>query len=321
METFYHDIKEHMSPSAMAQWMHQRSAFIRSYFEGERTPETAAMRGGTAIHRLIEGGMFPAKHIFDLHEEEIRVPVPGSGFFFMGKPDSRDEKATKGVARFVDYKSGKANDWKAKLPIDIKMKATAWLVWQATGCPEKVVGSIEFIQTTWDPEAKEVVPLEGVESDIIECTYLAQDLEAFTKVIIKTMGDVNDFFERWKNASGEFVSDEDTQLYEGLAAKKEAIEAEIEEVKERIMGQMEFGGVLNHKTAAGTFYITEKKEYSYPDELIVRHGDEEHTLKEVEEIAASAKAAKKNFELTSEPISTATTIGFRKASKKKGAAQ
>jgi hypothetical protein len=41
----------------------QRSAFVRSYFEGEKTPETASMRTGTKVHRMIEMGLIPAKSL------------------------------------------------------------------------------------------------------------------------------------------------------------------------------------------------------------------------------------------------------------------
>ena len=147
---FYHDKKEHMSPSALDQWFRQRSAFVGSYFEEKDRVDTKAMQAGRQIHRLIEGGMIPAKCSYAINEQEIKVRVPGTDFYFMGIPDSRTESKDGNESMFVDYKSGKANEWKEKLPTDIKMKATAWLVWQEGGESAEVVkGAIEFIQTTW----------------------------------------------------------------------------------------------------------------------------------------------------------------------------
>jgi hypothetical protein len=61
---FYHELKEHMSPSALDQWKRQRSAFVGTYFEKKDKVETKAMTAGKQIHRLIEGGMLKAKKIF-----------------------------------------------------------------------------------------------------------------------------------------------------------------------------------------------------------------------------------------------------------------
>jgi len=314
---FYNDVKGYMSPSALAQWKQTRAGFVKSYFEGERSPETAAMKGGTTIHKLIELEMLPAKHVFGVNEEEIKVQVPGTGFYFLGRPDSREAKAKKGVVRFVDYKSGKANDWEKKLPTDIKMRATAWLVWMVTGQPDTVVGSIEFIQTTWDPDAKEVIPLEGEESKIIEHIYRYEDLEEFTHIIIKTMGEVNDFYEKWLNASGDFMQEEDTAEYIALQNKIDKLVEKQDEVKERIMMQMEFGGLFNHKMDAGTFYITERKQYSIPESLTVKVGRKKYTLKDISEINTAAKVAESNYKLGSDPVSTSTSLGFRKTKPKK----
>lgn len=319
---FYHEKKEHMSPSAMATWFTSKANFVKSYFEGEKGPTTKAMEGGTVIHRLIEAGLIPAKHVYAMAEPELKFPVPGSDYFFMGRPDSCDEVAKDDAARFVDYKSGKANDWVKKLPTDLKMKATAWLVWMQTGKPSKVFGAVEFIATTWDPETRSVVPIEGIPTEEILITYQAEDLEAFTGVIVKTMDEVNAFYEKWGDSTSEFVSEEDVDRYIALEEKREAIVAEQDEIKERLQGQMEFGGILNHKDPRGTFYLTEKATYSYPKDLSFEVVDpatseaEMISLEKAGMVDAAAKAAKKNYELVSEPVSTSTSIGFRKPTKR-----
>lgn len=321
---FYHEKKAHMSPSAFDNWHRNRAAFVGSYFEEKAKVDTAAMRGGREIHRLIEGGFLEAKHVYDGAEDELKVQVPGSDFHFLGMPDSYTTKAKRNQAAFVDYKSGKANEWKEKLPTDLKMKATAWLVWIVTGQPGKVLGAIEYFATTWDPEQKKVVPISDRESEIIDIVYTAEELQAFTGVIIRTMEEVNAAYEKWLNQE-DLVSREDLDRYEELAAQVEPIELEMDEIKERIKTQMEFGGKLTHKASFGTFSIRENKTYAYPPELpVITEKEvnglpvvEEYTLEETEEIGAAAKTAMKNFELISEPVTRSTSISFRAAKEKK----
>lgn len=310
-----------MSPSALDQWFRQRSAFVGSYFEEKDRVDTKAMQAGRQIHRLIEGGMIPAKCSYAINEQEIKVKVPGTDFYFMGIPDSRTESKDGEESMFVDYKSGKANEWKEKLPTDIKMKATAWLVWQEGGESAEVVkGAIEFIQTTWDPEAKAVVPLEGKETEVIDIEYTAEELKQFTTVIAKAMHEVNEVYEKWKENSDAFVNLEDVNRYEILHAQKEALEAEMSEIKERIGSQMEFGGLLNFKSELGTFYVTERETYSYPGNLKINYRDYGLVLDDAEEIASATKAAMKNYELITEPVSVSSSVGFRpkKPAKKNG---
>lgn len=309
--SFYHDEKEYMSPSAISQWMNGRSQFIRTYFAGEKSPTTSAMRGGTEIHALIEAGLIKARHVYAYSEIEVKVQVPGTEFWFLGRPDSHSKKTTldgKKVAYFVDYKSGKANGWDEKLPTDIKMRATAWLVWMAAGQPDLVYGYIEFIQTTWDPEQKKVVPLEGKETEVTGITYTADEMEAFSKVIANTMRDVNDYYEKWKLSTGEFVNPSDVARYAQVKNEIAIKEEELNDIAERILIQMEFGGEEQHKTPLGTFYITEKSVYEYPADLAVTPT---MTLDAVDQLTAVAKAAKKNYELSNEPKEVKRSIGFR----------
>lgn len=313
---FYHDIKEHMSPSAMDQWLNGRSSFIRSYFAQEKGPETKAMTAGTQIHALVEAGVIKAKHVYGHNEEKIKIQVPGTEFYFLGVPDSYGDvvKIAGGYVAFVDYKSGKANNWKEKLPTDIKMKATAWLVWMQSGCPAEVQGHIEYIQTTWDPNTKTVVPVDDKETEVISITYTGAELEAFTKVIAREMHAVNEEYEKWLQSTGDFVKASDVEAYVSLRNEIEAKEAELEEIAERIKDQMEFGGEENHKTPVGTFFIRETSTYAYPPDLtFLVDGSEEYTLEKADRVGSGLKAAKKNFELANEPVSTSRSISFRAA--------
>lgn len=310
--SFYHDIKPHMSPSALANWLNSRGAFVKSYFQQEEFKETKAMQGGTTIHALIEAGLIKAKCAYDIGEVPVTAGV-GRGFYFMGIPDSRQALTPEldGVVNFVDYKSGKANAWADKLPTDIKMKATAWLVWKVTGTPRIVRGHVEFIQTTWDPETKQVIPLEGFDHEVVSIDYTYDELEAFTNVILRAMDDVNEFYEKWLKSTGDFVNSGDVEAFIELREKIEKESAELDELAQRILSQMEFGGEENHKTPIGTFYITTRKTYKYPPNLAFKVDDQVITLKEADKYIAGARAAKSNYELANEPESMTRSISFR----------
>lgn len=313
--TFYHDVKEHMSPSALSQWLGGRGQFVRSYFAGEKGPETKAMTAGTEIHALVEAGIIKAQHVYFNAEKELKVEVPGTEFHFLGRPDSFELQGA--VAKFVDYKSGKANGWDEKLPTDIKMRATAWLVWRATGEPLMVHGFVEFIQTTWDPEQRKVVPVDGKETEVASIVYTADEMESFTKVIIRNMEAVNEFYEKWKESSGEFVSNADVMRSVELRRSIAEQEAELDEVEDRILSQMEFGGTENHKTPYGTYFIKTSKTYEYPKELhFLLDGNEPFTLEKAERVASGVKAAKSNFELANDPKEVKRSVTFRAAKEK-----
>jgi len=103
---FYHEVKEHMSPSAHDTWHRSKSSFIQSYFELKKGPETAAMKFGTQVHALIEHGMLKVKKQFDQNEMGLRHEA-GNGLYYFGKPDSFQSKPVKNTVEFVDYKTGK----------------------------------------------------------------------------------------------------------------------------------------------------------------------------------------------------------------------
>ena len=313
---FYNDIKGYMSPSALSQWRHGRGQFIRTYFAQEDHIETAAMRTGTEIHALIEAGIIKAKHDFANGEQELIVDVPGTNFRFLGRPDSFEAQPTRKSAAFVDYKTGKDNGWEDKLPTDLKMRATAWLVWMHTGRPEEVIGHIEFFQTTWDAGLKKLVPIDGKESEVVSIVYTYEELDIFTGVIKQAMEEVNEYYEKWKESTGEFVSTEDVERSVEIRNTLNELEKELEEVEDRILAQMEFGGELNHKTPYGTYFLANKKTFEYPKELrFLLDGKEEFTLEKAERVAAGVKAAKTNYELVNEPKEVKTSISFRAAKK------
>ena len=314
---FYSDVKEHCSPSALDNWLNSKASFIKNYFAGEKGPETKAMTAGTQIHALVEAGVFKAQKVFDRNEHKLLINV-NEMFKFLGVPDSYTSKTMEdenagSYAEFVDYKSGKSNGWVEKLPTDIKMKATAWLVWKDTGCPDMVFGHIEYIQTMYDPETRTVVPVEGKETEVISITYTREELEAFTKVIEREMSAVNEEYERWKSSTGEFVNQQDVERYVALRNEIEQKEVELEEIGNRIQQQMEFGGEEHHKTSFGTFSMKCTKTYEYPMTLKINYLDMGLMLDDADQIAAAAKAAKKNFELVNDPVSTTRKVQFRPA--------
>ncbi len=309
---FYHDQKEHASPSALDQWLRSRAAFIQSYFEGKKGPETAAMKFGTQVHALIEHGLLKVKKHFDQNEQGLRYEA-GQGLYVFGKPDSYQSKPVKNTVEFVDYKTGKASEWAKKLPTDIKMKVTAWLVWQATGCPAAVIGHIEFLQTTWNEE-KQSLELLSEETEITSITYHKADLEAFTEVIIRTMGDINTFYETWKDRTTDYVDQADCERLAELTKKADEIDEEIKSLKASITSQMEFGGLTSHKIEGiGTISISTKATYSIPNDLPFQVGKKKYTLEDFAAIEMASKAAVKNYQLVSEPVSTTTSTSFRAA--------
>lgn len=302
-----------MSPSAMAQYYTSKGQFTRSYFAMEKGPETAAMKGGTAIHALVEAGIIKAQHVYQNSEKELKIQVPGTEFYCMGRPDDYGTGSNLTPFCFVDYKSGKANGWEEKLPTDVKMRMTAWLVWMKLGQPSQTHGFIEFIQTTWDPEQKKVVPIDDKETEIVSIVYSAKELDEFTKVIANTMRSINELYEKWKQSTGEFVNNQDIERYVELKKKMVEIEAEADEVGDRILAQMEFGGEENHKTKFGTFFIRETKTYDIPKNLSFKVGtDQEYTLEQADVIISAAKAAESNYKLANEPSSSPSRkVNFR----------
>ena len=102
---FYHDIKEHASPSSLEQFLRQRSAFIKNYFEGKKMPETPQMKFGIQVHALIEHGILKVQKQWDINEATLTHEA-APGLKVLGKPDSYRSKVVKNTAEFVDYKTG-----------------------------------------------------------------------------------------------------------------------------------------------------------------------------------------------------------------------
>lgn len=320
MANFYPEVKQHISPSAIQTWYKARSGFIRSYFKNIKTPETFAMRDGKKIHALIEGGFLLAQKWFANREKTLTIMLD-SGVNVLGIPDSYQTEPTDGVLEYVDYKTGKEDNWNAEeLVADLKMKATAWLVYktaQLNGHEVKVVkGYIEFFQVKWDAEARENVPVsEGTE--LYGVSYTAEELEDFTAIIVKTVNDVNTEYQQFLLGTEDFVEAYDKARYAELEEEKIKIEAEQSAIKERIAEQMTFGLQKTLETEFGTFYFTEKKKYEYPPTLKIGYLDMGLVLEDAEKIASALSASKKNYELEAEPISVTRSLAFRSKTKKK----
>lgn len=311
--SFYPDVKDGLSPSAIAQWFNSRGSFVKSYFVGERGPTTKAMKGGTEIHALIEAGIIKAKHVYKNAEVGIDIEL-APGRVFRGRPDSFEGGPRS--AWFVDYKSGKANEWAEKLPTDIKMRATAWLVWKEAGEPGRVEGFIEFIQTTWDPELKKVVPIDDKETEVVSITYSDAEMKSFTQVILKAMDEIDTFYEVWKKSTGDFVNKQDVMLYAETKQQIDDLKMRLDDIAERIETQMEFGGEETHKTNVGTFFFKTTETYEYPPELEFSVNDEDYTLEKADKIDAAARAAMTNYRLINEPKTTKRSVNFRAKTEK-----
>lgn len=316
---FYNDVKKHISPSALATWHGSRSSFIKSYFKGEKFEGNTATRAGTKIHGLIEGGFIKAEKVFGNSEQELVSGFRYTGVNVLGKPD--DYGISGDVGLFVDYKTGGDNEWnKQELANDLKMKTTAWLVWDKLNRPEGgVIGYIEWFGMKWDDTAKELVPTNE-DHAIFHHKYSAQELLAFEDVIGKTIDDVNSAYEKFSQGENLLVSEDLWKEYAELDAKKKQIEAsELEpletrmsEIKQSISDTLEFGGSLNLETPIGTFYFKETKKFEYPDDLEFQtESGNIMTLALGEEVSLAMSAAKKNYELSNEPYDIKRSLQFK----------
>lgn len=318
---FYPNLKEYISPSALATWFNSKPSFIESYFKGVKMPETSAMKAGNKIHALIEGGFYDPQKRYDLNEKELSHMVADTGVKSFGKPDSFG-LVSDGHAEFVDYKTGREVSWsRDELKNDVKMKQTAWLVWKETGMPDKVTGYIEWIGTEWN--GTEVVPSID-EYMLVKCDYTAQELNEWENVIIKAIGDINEAYEKFVNSSELFIDEDLCKQYAKLNAEiKEIEEKQIEilkvqreELGEQIATQLAMSDAENHKTEYGSFFWKVSKKYAYPDDLEFQTNTGVYSLALGEEIVAGVKACKKGYEKFSKPVEEKKSLQFR-ASKKK----
>lgn len=318
---FYPDKRKHLSPSSIASWHNAKSSFIKSYFVGEERKETASIRTGKQIHALIEAGIINVHKKYGTVEQPIEVPL-GKGLSVYGIPDSAMDTVEDGETHFVDYKSGKQNGWNdATLANDIKMKVTAWLVFQnvfiKTGeYPKKVIGFIEYIPTQYNYESREVEPTGEDSSVVATREYLEKELQEFTAFINNTVDEVNEGYEQWKGSTADFISQDDVLEYAENERKIAEIQEQQKAIKERIEAQMDIGKTESYTFPLGTFYFTTRKTYKYPSELKVNYNDMGLTLEDVEAIQTATSVAKKNFEQEHEPASVSRSLGFRSSKKK-----
>lgn len=310
---FYPEVKKHISPSALALWKRGKSAFMKSYFDGEKFKGSSATRGGNIIHKLIEEGFILVNCKYGENEKEIRVTFSeDTGFEVFGKPDSHgiDEL---GKAMFVDYKSGKESVWTDDiLAGDIKMKITAWLVWKDLGEPDTVKGFIEYVPTVYIHETKETA-WSGEPTEVVaEYTYTLEDMKQVELLIEQVVSEVNAEYLKWAGATSTFVNNEDIMQYAELQKQiNELLELQ-KPIKERIKEQMSLGGIKSYKDdMLGTFSLSVKKSYNIPESLTFQVEETQYTLKEGEKIAGAMKVSVDNYKLTAEPSSTSESIGFR----------
>lgn len=313
---FYPQLKPHISPSALQAWHNNRSTFVRSYFMGIKSPETSAMKFGTTLHKLIEMGMYPAKTVFSRNEHELVVDLK-DGILALGKPDSYDVLPVGGCVSVVDYKTGKEDTWSnGKIALDLKCKMTAWLVLKQARKegyqPTAVIHYVEYIPTEWDTEGRELRPCADKESVLYEATFSAEELDAFTDLIIKTVDEVNEEYPLFANSTDAFVNMEDVLTLADIESQIKELEADADVIRERLKGQFEIGGIKTFSSPVGTVYITEKKSYEYPEDLVGKTEDgREVTAREVELVTTAMKVAKKNFEMANEPKSIGRSLAFR----------
>lgn len=331
---FYPDKKKHISPSALAAWHESRGLFVRSYFIGEKSPETPAMKAGKKIHALIEGNMLEVKYRFEhpesilcyalVGEEWVKVEVKedgtydlpeGAQFAIYGIPDSWGLSADTAV--FVDYKSGKENTWdNDRLSTDLKMKLTALLVWLAAGRPAHVRGHLEYIPTQWNPVAKEIEPTFEPSVDAGQVLYTAAELEEFLVFVLKTVSEVNEAYGEWLTSTDEFINQDDVAEYAQLKQEVVQRETRMEILLERLADQMKLGKKETLATVFGSFFFkTSKKFDPVPPtlEVKVEDGGSFATVEYgyAEKIAVAMSAAKKKFEQSREPIEVSQSLQFR----------
>ena len=322
---FYPDLKAHISPSAMASWVNSPGSFTSSYFAGKKSADTLSMIFGKQIHAMIEAGLLPAKKHFAHNESQISVPlgIDGNAVKVLGTPDSFGSLDVDSVD-FVDYKTGKKDNWgKNELASDVKMRATAWLVWSITGKPSKVNAHIEYLPVEWDGEKRELRLIPDTQSTVYSYTYTGAELEEFTSFIVKTVHAINAYYRTWKNSTADLVSEEDVAEFGRLEAEIQEHEAEIakakenqDEVRARIQAQLEFGGASGKETEFGTFFFKEDKTYVYPPSLKINYLNMGLVLEDAEMIGAAANAAKNNWELHNDPVKRERKLQFRAKKKK-----
>lgn len=321
---FYPDVKPHISPSALATWHNQRSQFIKTYFKGEKLPETKAMQAGTNIHALIEMGIIEPINKFNNREKDLVTSlVEGEEGVIkvFGKPDAYNNFADNGTIKFVDYKTGKQNNWTPEaIATDLKMMVTAWLVLEEAkkynDSIQKVEAHIEYIPTQWNPDTWEIEPTGEDHKDVVY-TFDVATIQDLTSFIQKTVEQVNEEYLKYLE-SADFVDREDMAEYADLESQKKEIENKQKEIKERLQTQMDLGGVGTVSDGAmGTFYIMERKQYDYPDDLKVTTEDGKvYTKAQIEELEKAKKVAEKQYEQEHEPKAVSRSLGFRLPKKK-----
>jgi hypothetical protein len=311
---FYPDKKPHISPSAFALWHSSVTGFIKSYFRIRQTIETTAMKAGTKIHALIQGGFIQALNRFNCVEKELVVSL--GGVKVLGRPDSHEENSDNETVSFVDYKTGKEDHWsREELATDLKMRMTAWLVLQANPGAKNVRAIIEYIGTEWN--GTELVPTNEPHQ-CYEYIFTWEDLFGFQDIILNTVKQVNEAYEQFLLLPEEdFVREEDVLAYAELDRQITELEGRQDEIKSRVKDQLELVGRQSYEHELGTFFFRTSKKYEYPKTLkFITQTGETMTLEKGEEVELAMGAAKKNWELEHEPVSATKSLQFKSKKKK-----
>lgn len=314
---FYPILRDHISPSALDNWHHSRSAFIKTYFENATRFENASTRAGRKVHKLIEAGFLETKKVYSEREKELRIEIGKTGAHMLGYPDAYEVTGEE-EATFVDYKTGKKNEWNdTELAVDYKMLATAWLVWKKTQKPARVIGEIEYIPVEWNEETGEIQPTKEQSEHVATFVYTKKELEQFESFIEKTIAEVNEEYPKFLESTEEFIDPEDLKRCWELNMYMQDLDDEMKLVKDRIAAQMKQGYKSTISNELGSFYFTTKRTFAYPSDLKVIIGKKSYTLEEVEKIASWSKVAKTKFEMYHEPTSVSRSLSFKAKKEKK----
>lgn len=202
------------------------------------------------------------------------------------------------------------------------MKTTAWLVWKELGEPAEVIGYIHWFGTEWN--GKEVVPSDN-EYALVKCKYTADEMRAFENVIAKTIEDVNKAWEQFNAGKEDFVDKQLAKEYAELDAEVKAkeeehiapLKARMNEIKDTLAEQMEFGQAQSFEADFGTFYWRSTKKYEYPSDLKFQlENGEVHDLEYGEQVTTALSAVKKHFEMENDPVDEKKSLQFRAKKKK-----
>lgn len=273
----------HLSASQLALWVNDMGKYYKRYFKGEKSPESPSTLLGSRVAALLEGvhenGEFPE----DVTETEIKVyqeldflGVPerrmvqdlAPGITLMGIFDTSDEELT----RVVDYKTGHRPWDLDRLRNSIQMKTYALLAKELTGRIPEV--GINWMETQQVPGTG-IIEFTGRVKKIYH-QFTESDLLEFKDWVIDTAHDIARHWAAFQGNLEEFNPDILEAYTVAAAILRQAKDME-QEARRAFVKHLQDVGIKRHEMQDGTFYVTRRKSWEYP----------EH----VEKIAAHLKAA------------------------------